>query len=338
MDIPAYLKTEDYNKAVIQEGTFWGDQSEEALKYGIPFRVDYRLRTKIQRSKFQGEYEDDPELFDIVMGREFTALMKLILKHATKHRQVLELGCGPGGLALEIARNGMQVTGIDISEKSLKIAEYFKKNNKFTHGFGSLTYIQKDLNLMQFDAESKYDVVYSNGGLHHILHFEKLIRKIIDVMNDDGYLIFYDNIGETKLSKCVRRLFEVCINNQLPRRQLVAENINICAQQTRSLFINNPASKNTNNHKIVPIDSPSPFEGVTTSEILEIIPRYMKVEYEYRCQSFIKIVAHYIYYTHSNNRFTYILVSLLKKLDRLICFLRISKGENVLIVARKAST
>lgn len=337
MDLPAFLQSEEYREAVTREGQFWGEQTETVLQYGIPFRVDYRRRTKIRRPKYQGEYADDPQLFDIVTKKEFNALIAMVVKHAAKNRRVMELACGPGGLALELARHGLQVTGIDISKRSIAIAEKFLAENEFTDTFGSVTYQVADLNLWRAAPGDQYDVICSCGGLHHILDFDNLLKQLDAALPADGRFIFYDNIGETEISKYLGEILAICRQGggfSVWRAGL--DIIRLTAARLRHVFSGKEIADDKGRRaEYLTADSPSPFEGVNTAAILEILPRHFRVEYTYRCQAFVKVIAQHLYILHLNNRYTYPLLYLLKKVDQLLCLTGISSGENVLVVAAK---
>ncbi|MBK7870822.1 MAG: class I SAM-dependent methyltransferase [Saprospiraceae bacterium] len=70
-------------------------------------------------------------------------------RFATKHigvspKSILEVGSGLGHMALELARNGHFVTGIELSSESVKVAETFASKNTHKANFGSLNYINSD--------------------------------------------------------------------------------------------------------------------------------------------------------------------------------------------------
>ena len=60
-----------------------------------------------------------------VMSDYYIKNFKTKLKKGSK---ILDLGCGPGYFSLELARNGFDVTGVDISEGA--ISEAIKTSNK----------------------------------------------------------------------------------------------------------------------------------------------------------------------------------------------------------------
>src|SRR5262249_30061493 len=57
---------------------------------------------------------DDPRLFELALARPYR---HLIARTRVSGGPVLELGCGDGQLACDLARAGLAVTGIDLSEE-----------------------------------------------------------------------------------------------------------------------------------------------------------------------------------------------------------------------------
>ena len=85
------------------------------------------------------------------MKNEILNKLKIIEKNI--NFKVIELGCGTGWLSLEMARFGAQVVGYDTSSKAIKIANQMKKKNKIKNNFGSLKYINQ--NMEKFEGKKK---------------------------------------------------------------------------------------------------------------------------------------------------------------------------------------
>jgi ubiquinone/menaquinone biosynthesis C-methylase UbiE len=91
-------------------------------------------------------------------------------------QRVLEIGCGIGTDTINFARNGAQVTAVDVSEQSLalarKRAEIFGLNNKirFCHGDAE--------RLSAFVPVEPYDLIYSFGVIHHTPHPEAVLDQL----------------------------------------------------------------------------------------------------------------------------------------------------------------
>ncbi len=57
---------------------------------------------------------------------------------------ILEVGCGPGYLSLELARSGFNMVGLDISEKCVEIATGYADQDPWINQRGSIKYISGD--------------------------------------------------------------------------------------------------------------------------------------------------------------------------------------------------
>src|SRR5258708_27175723 len=75
--------------------------------------------------------------------------------------RLLEVGCGMGTDLLQFARGGAQVTGVDLTPRSIQISqEHFE-----VYG-ARADFAISDAEHLPF-ADESFDAVYSNGVLHH---------------------------------------------------------------------------------------------------------------------------------------------------------------------------
>ncbi|WP_438448318.1 class I SAM-dependent methyltransferase [Gorillibacterium sp. sgz5001074] len=71
--------------------------------------------------------------------------------------RILDLGCGTGDLAAEIAKSGAEVTGLDASPEMIRAAQAKYPGLRFRVGDGQR---------FQPDDGGRYDAVFSNAALH----------------------------------------------------------------------------------------------------------------------------------------------------------------------------
>lgn len=92
----------------------------------------------------------------------------LFVKSMIPHpaQKILEIGCGNGYLTLELARDGHDVIGIDLSQDIIEVAERTRGAHPDPTGFGSLHYICADVNTWSL-PEASFDAVIFNRALHH---------------------------------------------------------------------------------------------------------------------------------------------------------------------------
>ena len=91
-------------------------------------------------------------------------------------KRVLEIGCGIGTDTINFARHGAEVTAVDLSEASLRIARQraevygLTENVKFCMGDAE--------RLSTILPPQRYDLVYSFGVIHHTPHPERALEQL----------------------------------------------------------------------------------------------------------------------------------------------------------------
>lgn len=101
-----------------------------------------------------------------------------------KGKKVLEIGCGIGTDTINFARAGAEVTAVDLSSKSLKLAA--RRAEVFGFSDRINFYEANAEKLSEYIPAQKYDLVYSFGVIHHSPHPEKIIGQIRDYFIHPG--------------------------------------------------------------------------------------------------------------------------------------------------------
>ncbi len=92
-----------------------------------------------------------------------------------KGKKVLEIGCGLGTDTMNFARAGAQITAVELSKESIKLA----KTRAEVFGFNNIKFYEANAEeLSKFVPVEKYDLIYSFGVIHHTPHPEKVIEEI----------------------------------------------------------------------------------------------------------------------------------------------------------------
>lgn len=94
--------------------------------------------------------------------------------------RLLEIGCGMGSDLVQFARGGANCTGIDITPRSVEITRHRFALYRL-HG----NFLLSDAERLPFPSDN-FDVVYSNGVLHHTPNTAEAIREIHRVLRKGG--------------------------------------------------------------------------------------------------------------------------------------------------------
>lgn len=138
------------------------------------------------------EAQDDPiALLRNQHKLEITWILEVIHKNVGQRAEVLDMGCGAGFLANDLAESGHLVSGIDLSTSSLKVAEA----RDYTH---SVHYQQGDVYKVPFPNES-FDVVAAMDLLEHVSDPQRVLAEASRVLRPGG-LFFFNTFNKNPLA------------------------------------------------------------------------------------------------------------------------------------------
>lgn len=125
-----------------------------------------------------------PEYVDMVFGEYF----RFALEHLEKRgSRVLEVGCGPGHMVLELARHGHQATGLDLSPACIDVAKQLSEEHSCSEAFGSTEYVCDDF--LSWVPQQQYDAVCFFLSLHHFADPDAILAKTASLLNPGGVVI-----------------------------------------------------------------------------------------------------------------------------------------------------
>jgi ubiquinone/menaquinone biosynthesis C-methylase UbiE len=103
--------------------------------------------------------------------------------HQMAGKRVLEIGFGPGYDAIKFIKAGADYSGVDITPENVE------RTKKHLAHFGLTPNVQQgDAENLPF-PDTTFDVVYSNGVLHHVPDMEKAFREARRVLKPGGQFI-----------------------------------------------------------------------------------------------------------------------------------------------------
>ena len=121
---------------------------------------------------------------------------------------ILDAGCGSGKFSIALAKFGAKkVVGIDIGDDGLEFAR--KQQEKVSYG-QKVEYIYGSTFELPAEDET-FDLVWSNGVIHHTLNYEKCVYEFNRVLKKGGTLFLHVNGSFGLYELLLDKLREACV-------------------------------------------------------------------------------------------------------------------------------
>lgn len=124
------------------------------------------------------------EEHDGVVKRLCPYLHEVLDYERCRGKRVLEVGCGMGGQARQMAEKANEFYAIDLAPKSIELT---RKRFRI-YGINTERIFQGDAENLPF-KDASFDLVYSNGVIHHTPDTAKAAKDIFRVMKPDAEAI-----------------------------------------------------------------------------------------------------------------------------------------------------
>ncbi len=153
---------------------------------------------------------DDPIA---LLRAENEAKFPWILERIKNKGTLLDVGCGAGFLTNRMAQEGFQVTGVDLSPESLKVATRYDT----TH---TVNYVTADACHLPF-PDASFEVVTTLDFLEHVPNPADVVKECARVLKPGG-LFFYHTFNRNPLSHLVViKLVEKLVKNTPPHMHVI---------------------------------------------------------------------------------------------------------------------
>ncbi|MBT3668474.1 MAG: class I SAM-dependent methyltransferase, partial [Opitutae bacterium] len=170
------------------------EEEAHAFDQRIESRVDNGFIPDLRKLKhnpfFYKSFWRDPYFTKLYLGDICNNFIEKLAKHTSLGARVLDLGCGAGYLALEIARQGYHVTGVDISESCINIANKTLDETDIRGEFGSLEY--QNGSVSELSMFNQFDAVICSGVLHHLEPLPEALVQIRLSLKTGGALLWHE--------------------------------------------------------------------------------------------------------------------------------------------------
>lgn len=189
------MQTPDIDAKLAEEAHAFDRQIDERIAHGhIP---DLRLATPCDW--FYNNPWRRPAYVQLDFGEQFEIIRDAIRANAPKSKArpvVLEVGCGPGYLSLELARAGFDVTGLDLSPHCTEVAERFAASDPFKAERGPLRYVAGDFFSDPSLPEGGFDAIVFLGALHHFPDQGTTLDRVQKLLRPGGLVLAHEPVRD----------------------------------------------------------------------------------------------------------------------------------------------
>jgi 2-polyprenyl-6-hydroxyphenyl methylase / 3-demethylubiquinone-9 3-methyltransferase len=109
-----------------------------------------------------------------------------------KNLKILDIGCGGGLISEPMSRLGAEITGIDASEKNIKVASIHAQKNKL-----NINYLNNSPE--ELTKKQAYDVVLNLEVVEHVEDLDLYLRSCSNLLKKNG-LMFTATLNRTMTS------------------------------------------------------------------------------------------------------------------------------------------
>lgn len=141
---------------------------------------------KLIKDKYE-DYAEEDRFFSKHQKVEYLTTMRYIKKYLKKGMKIIEIGAGTGAYSVELAKQGYDVTAVELVKRNLDV---LKQNGK---GIKNLHPIQGDaLDLTKF-AGNSFDMVLSFGPMYHLFDEKdkiQAVKEAVRICKNNGIVMF----------------------------------------------------------------------------------------------------------------------------------------------------
>lgn len=151
---------------------------------------------------------------------------KHIKSYAKPGMKILDLGCGTGMHLHFFQSLQLEVTGVDLSAKSLEICK-----NQLDRP-NSVTLVNSDIESFLKDQKDSYDIIFISGTLYY-LNLDSTIQQVQNILRPNGIFICVDTNGDNFILNFYRRCKALLFKHRDAQTQ---NNLLTIKKLERSLF------------------------------------------------------------------------------------------------------
>lgn len=159
------------------------------------------LAKEWQEKAGENKWESDAEYLRHGIFSSYQFCDQWLSAHVKENDTILDYGCGNGIHSILPAKLGAKVTGIDLSEESLRIAREWTKREGVAN---KTTFMVMDCEQLSFPDNSFASIF--DGGTFSSLDLTKAIPELARVLKPKGTLLAIETLGHNPLTNLKRMI------------------------------------------------------------------------------------------------------------------------------------
>jgi 2-polyprenyl-3-methyl-5-hydroxy-6-metoxy-1,4-benzoquinol methylase len=209
----------------------------------MPAQSDEEARWKREAEFFDREAEEAASRIEPVGAatirrygelrrRRFSKEFRFRTLGSLEGKSVLDVGCGDGINAMNFAKLGAFVTGIDISPKAIELAQ----RRAAVNGVAHLTrFIHSPLETADF-ADGSFDVIWGDAVLHHLIaDLDNVMRRLVGWAKPGAIIMFAEPVNFSPWLRRLRMMLPVKTDATPDERPLERSEIDIIRRHLPNL-------------------------------------------------------------------------------------------------------
>lgn len=151
------------------------------------------------------------------LPRRFNKVFRFRQMGCLHGKRILDVGCGMGANAVQFAKLGARVTGIDISPKAIEVARERARLNGVEDRVTFECSPFENLTL----TEERFDIVWGDAVLHHLIaELPSVLEKLTAVIAPNGLIVFSEPVNMNRALRRLRLMLPVPLEGTVGERPL----------------------------------------------------------------------------------------------------------------------
>lgn len=193
------------------------------------FREEKQKKVINSVTDFYNQYDEDARLKRKCGQVEYITTNKYIHEHLKSGDKIIEIGAGTGAYSIPLAKEGYDVTAVELVEHNLEILK-----SKITGDMNIKTYQGNALDMSRFNDES-FDITLLLGPMYHLFNKEDKIKALKEakrITKKDGCILVAYCMNEATI---IQYVFGCNKLNELMDFKMISDDWH-CVSEEKEIF------------------------------------------------------------------------------------------------------